>query len=798
MRAGPGTVRPAVVALVAALVALLLATGAGAAVAAPAGEAPRAPTDAGGVTLTVEDVAPVVLEPGRQLSLRVRAQDPSGTALEGARVLLYASTVLQGDAAALQRWADGDGDVRGNLPLEEVELRPAGEAPSAPPAAGRGATDVVTEVVADPVLTARLGAQWGPRGLTVELQDAGGERIAAARTFVVWLPRGEPAQRTALTVLVPFSAGPPAVADARVPAERMEEQAALGGRLDRLLRVASDPGVAWALDPAVLGPPAGAAPGPAPVEPPAEGRLATEPSGPAAAATDPSATGVGPATAAWRERLRAEAPRHEVVALPQGVPDLEGLARAGLGEVMTLAEQQGAATVQAGLPVGVRSDVAWATGRDPSAAAVDLARAAGRTAVVLGSADEDDGLPARVDLPLGGAPGGAVAGLVPSAAASTALVEGTTRGAGGAPGAVTPAVAAARLLAESAVVARGGPGDPGPGPRPMLLAPAAGWDVEPAAAEAVLEALRAAPWVEPASLADLVAAPVWGGADALAAGGAGAAQLPAEGLRQVADALARARTTASAIAGEAERASHLAEVEASAVAATSAAWLGDPEGWRAGLAALTASGRSVDRGVQVLPGSAVNVLATEVGLPVTVANDLDRAVDVAVSVRSLSARLAPGDPVVVAGLAPGDREQVRLPVTAVASGDITVQVLLTTLDGTAIGEPAPLTVRVRAEWETRGTAVAAGVLGLVLLAGLVRAVRRGRGGGRRPRGPAGGPVGGGPVGGRPATAAGPDGEPAVDRPDPARPLAPPPGTTPTTRRAARGAGTTAGAGGPRG
>ena len=68
----------------------------------------------------------------------------------------------------------------------------------------------------------------------------------------------------------------------------------------------------------------------------------------------------------------------------------------------------------------------------------------------------------------------------------------------------------------------------------------------------------------------------------------------------------------------------------------------------------------------------------------------------------------------------------QVPVHAVGSGDVVVEVLLTTPEGSPIDDPVEIQVRVRADWETVGTAVVAGILVVMLVVGIIRTVRRAR------------------------------------------------------------------------
>ncbi|GMA33074.1 hypothetical protein GCM10025875_30660 [Litorihabitans aurantiacus] len=67
-----------------------------------------------------------------------------------------------------------------------------------------------------------------------------------------------------------------------------------------------------------------------------------------------------------------------------------------------------------------------------------------------------------------------------------------------------------------------------------------------------------------------------------------------------------------------------------------------------------------------------------------------------------------------------------VPMVAVANGRTRVDVSVTSPDGVVIGVGETFDLRVRAEWETVGTGIVAAALGLLLVVGLVRTVRRGR------------------------------------------------------------------------
>jgi hypothetical protein len=218
------------------------------------------------------------------------------------------------------------------------------------------------------------------------------------------------------------------------------------------------------------------------------------------------------------------------------------------------------------------------------------------------------------------------------------------------------------------------------------------------------------------------------------------AALPADGLALAASAVQRAQGAAGVFEDPAPTTTAFEE---RAVAAASSAWRADLPTWRRQLGELSASADQLRNGVQVVQGSAVTVISSQVNLPVTLRNDLKEAATVVVSLRSKSLRVRPGSPKTVEVPA-GSQQQLVLPVRALASGDTQLSVVLRTREGQPVGAPATLSVRVRADWEGRGVLVVAVLVGLVLVAGLVRTARRVR---RRPPPPGPSGTGAGPSAG---------------------------------------------------
>lgn len=662
------------------------------------------------VALDVEAIGPGVLRPGGMLGARATVRNAGSTVLEGVSVRLLGYSVRLRSRDGVRNWAAGEsGIVAGDRLLSDTPLDPV------PP--GESAR-VDISVPAASFGLPPTPSSWGPRGLTLDVFDSGDDtQLAVARGFTVWDPRAPEAastDTTTVSVLAPVSAGAPDIADAVVPASRMAELTRSGGRLARVLDVASRPDVAWALDPTVLTSAAAAS------EDPAAGADAA-----GATPTDRAAPAGDRATvASWLAALRAAAAGRDVLALPQADPDLAAVAHAGAGELYRLASRQGRETVSQLLEASVRTDVAWPATGGADTASVQLAADAGATLLVLSAGaqpplrSQEVTLTGRSTVMAGAA---RLDGLLVETALSTALTAATGSGSPGG-GAVSddPELATSLLLADTAVITREEPEDGAH----LLLALPRDWAPDPGAAATALDALRTAPWVRHAPLGELVTtepedverSPVrLSRADQ-------AGELPADGIRQALTAVGSVRGVASALT-EADRV--LDDVESSAVAATAAGWRQDRQGWTEQVAALADRAREVRTGVHVLPGSAVNVVSSTADLPVSIVNDLDQEVVAAVRVQPRNPRLVVRGDVEVR-LAAASTQRVAVPVRSVANGNTDVVVTVRSPDGAVLGEPVTITVRVRADWETRGMLLAGAVLAVVLVAGLVRTIRKGR------------------------------------------------------------------------
>ena len=163
---------------------------------------------------------------------------------------------------------------------------------------------------------------------------------------------------------------------------------------------------------------------------------------------------------------------------------------------------------------------------------------------------------------------------------------------------------------------------------------------------------------------------------------------------------------------------------ASLAALWSSRWRSHEEEWSTARAVVREDVRSALQGVTVTP-STVNFLTDQGEISVTVVNDLGVALDdLVLEVVASNGRLQvirQPDPVSIGA---DSRASVSFEARSITRGETRLTATLRTPDGTTLGEPAPIEVRVQPTgiwvyW------VLGGLAGVVLVLGLARAVRRG-------------------------------------------------------------------------
>ena len=729
------------------------------------------------VVVEVTQIAPAILAPGQDLSLTVTLRNAGTAAVIEPRMIVHLDRRPFISRSSLDRWREADLAAGVGSAVLDVDL----PGPLEP-----GASTTVPAVVPAASLGLRNQASsWGARGLAVEVVDRADPartRQGLARTFALWFPEQE-VTATQVTVLVPLVG--PAVDASGTWATEMEALTQPGGRLADVLTVtATRREVTWVIDPLLVEagtraedppsdssgnpPTATATPTPDPSADPsaqdegegtgpgtAEGQAEESASGGAGSdgeaagggpsAQQPESSAVplaGPGAREWVTALLGAMTNRDVRLLPYGDADVAALAHAGAADVLATAVDRARSVARAaGIPQTASATVVWPAISLPDLATAAFVRGDGSRALLVGPGE----LLAPGVLtytPTGrttvSTRGGDVAVLVPDARLSAGMTSGlvasippaepdedppesqpepwrTT-----AARQVTGASAGQDLLAELAVITRERPSEA----RHLLVTVPRDWAPDVSVVPGQLQALSAAPWVRLEPATALIGAPAPEvDRGTLPARSVEASEVPVGEIGMLQSATADREALAQMVE---DPGSLLRDVDAEVLVPLSVAWRANPEG-RSDLVRESAVRTDALRSAVsvVEPASTVNLLSTTGALRVRVANALDRAVQVTVSLRPGNSRLV-ADEAVEVTIPAQDEQLVEIPVHAIQSDDVDVAVEVRTPDGVLVDDDVTLTVRVRAEWENIGTAVVAALMALGVVIGLIRTIRRGR------------------------------------------------------------------------
>ncbi|MCT9934693.1 DUF6049 family protein [Planotetraspora sp. A-T 1434] len=602
-------------------------------------------------------------------------------------------------------------------------------------------------------------SRLGVYPLAIEVLDATtGQRIAIERTFLPYVPKGEPVPKVKLALALPIVDRPHRADDASFMDDDLRTSVA-SGRLAQLLKLAqgANKNVTWFVDPALLEDVRQMSAGPYTVRSGDSGERKTADAG----------------AGQWLDSLRTALAGKHVVATPYADPDMAALVHNRLDAPAVAALQRGAAVATGLLGREIGTSTAWPAGDTIDRDTIDELATAGVTSVVLSGdalppasppATHD---PATADPAAAAAATEAATGLDTVSGRITALLADPVlsqilSGEVYAPGSAT--LARQRFLAETAMLAFEQPNQTGQpsqqlspdqsarhAARTVVAAPTTRlWNPDPAFLSALLQATSSAPWLRftsldsvkparsPAPRADLV----YTERDRQAELGRSYLSTVRK-LGQKADA-------AATITKEHTQLFHDAILRL-----TSASWRGDTK--RAGAYVLQVQAAIDDRLDDVSVIDSPRAVAGANGqVPVSVANNLDK--DIVIKIRVTSdntSRLAidvPGgayetDQITVLK---ARSQLVNVPVTVPGGGgEATIAIQLLTGEDKRYGKPVHVTVRA-----TGYTGIALVIVGAaltIMLAAVVMRMLRRRSRKSFPFSPA-----------QPAAESYPGGEPALD------------------------------------
>jgi len=709
------------------------------AVLSPVPAASAATVPAPALTVSLTSITPTVAVPKAPVTITGSVRNSGEVAVPSpvARALIGRPLTSR---KAVSDWATPaeDEPTAGQTPtqrsLAEVARTPLGKAIA--PGAVAGFTLIVP---ADAVTQADSFAVLPLSVEVVGIQSAGAQQTGDVHTFLPALATVKRYEPLSIAWLVPLTLDPdPALHGMASPARTAAWSRAIGpgSRLDRLIQGTENANITWAIDPAILGPPASvpevdAAATPSPTPSSSQSPQTSQP--PAGTTAPDPVTG---ATAALAQRLKAAAARHTLWSLPYADPDLAGLLPLTSGDQLTaLIHHPSTVNIAVG---PARADIAWpVSGTLTAQSQARLRRgfgAPGLTAAVTSSkaTGGGDGFTANASNRSG-------SGL-PLLAYDEELSRTVAQTSSKATGALT----VQRFLADSMALL----GErPGTRDRSVLIAEPRTFAGDPAVLRSLFAAVAKAPWLTPTTTGQLLAAsqalppkPASQGAGETAAPtptpspALPTAQPTAPDPLSPGDSPLTSETLAS-IPGTRSDITGIASIlgngEPFTVAWTDAQtqrlstrWREHPRGITTIDAATRLAISAVSRSVRVVPSS-VNFFADRGVLQVIVVNDLD------VPIHDVRLTLTPAQPRLRIESQPGplrigakSRVNVPLQVTSIAAGLVGVEAVLTTPNGTPLGQNASVDVRVQppATWIYW---VLGGLAGLVLVLGTQRSLRRG-------------------------------------------------------------------------
>lgn len=695
----------------------------------------------GQVTVSVDSLAPEVITAGQDLTISGTIANGTDKALEGLSLTAQMQDSTEMAVTGMESWLAAERDSA----MREVYSGDFGE--SITP----GEVKPFSLTINADDLPFDEEAQWGPRGVEVSVSQ-GRSSVAQDRTLLVW-DTGGAGSRSHVTALVPVTASADDLELLTTGAEPPTDAALadLRKRIASLLSLAGD-GVVLAVDPALLDALgvnedtlAAAKPSPEPSASPSavgeESPAATTSSTPSAPATDPSPTGSSApstpsATAsptapgsqpgktlpgqALTKALLEALDAGDVVALPWADADVAALAHQE--ETDLLADVQKRAEDSRTAEIGAPTSLTWLAG---SLDAATLAALPDSTQTVVTTPGD---LPVEEDLtytPSEVTSVGSRTVLTPDKNLSDTL--GGTLTTDESSTDLSNLDTIQLLRGETAIITRQAPAISRSIVITLDRADAA--SIDPKTLDTRLKALREASWTTPQNLQALSTE---AGAQQDDPAKTHRADIPDRviGDQEVsATDLAAARatwdylTSVTSILPDPQAA--IGSASEVVVRTASAVWRSDPERRTVMTDSARERGTAVTSKLTAVPSRTINLIASEANLPVRITSSLDQDATVVVRLLSGSARLQTVEDITLTVPASG-QTTATVPVKAVGSGDVNLTIMLLAADGTAVGAPQTIHMRVHADWESRGTRVMGAGLVVLLVGGIVRTVRRGR------------------------------------------------------------------------
>lgn len=710
------------------LLAILLACCA--AIALPAHAQPDAQSDAQpDMVLTLTDVSPAVLQPGDPLTLRGTIQNTTDEPIVNPTI----SLVLQQVSPTSSSMADIEGWISGVDDWRTTRLTWQDSGQTIEP----GATAPWTLALPADQSPFDAASQWGPRGIQVEFVSGG--VTASVRSVVLWHPGPElPIPVADVALILPLS--PTSNEWQQSIGSGLPVSEIAGPRLLKLIEQFDQPEVAWALDPALLARPdesfntdAGTDPEPADPSPQStdsEADAEDPDPGTEFPDADPNLTYTPELLAALTSGSRV----HEVVLLPWGNADLnllttpevvQGDGRDIASEVITRGEE-----LAKDHGIRFQPQITWPV-QAPTFATLSTLDAVDRHTLILRRSAVSSGTMNSGAPTLGSdSDSHTSSGNLPTVNDGLSFTRGQISTDAGrfqsiiideitSPALVTsedPLQNRQLSLSAIAYAVRGSldeslllslPGEP--------LS-----DGELAALNSALLAIDQSPFSDVMPLRTIV-----GDTDTQEHGLATPAPVDTALDPGIINDLGAALTQLYAIAEVVPEDVTVQGAADEIYHAFASPLAHIPSARQQLISTATQHISEMNNVVGIETGSTLNLISQRGDVPVTVRNDAHYPATVTVELRPGDLRLTAEETETIT-IPARTAVTTRIPVTAIANGNVEVLVQLRSESGSIVGEPQSFSMRVRADWENTGTAIAAGAVGLVFITGLVRSIIRSR------------------------------------------------------------------------
>ncbi len=698
--------------------------------AGPAGRGQAGPAQP--MSITITSMSPTYATPKGNVTVSGTVTNTTAAAATGLSVQLWSSSVRLPDRGAMASYLTA----------------PAGAAVDSPlPKSVQTLATVPAHSTRPWSLTLRVSqagmTTFGVYPLAAQLNQFGAP-VNAARTFLPFWPAASQARTVrpvSLAWIWPLIDAPHQAACPALLNNSLQASLASGGRLNQLLAVGSSPAgrsaaLTWAIDPALLSD--------------AKVMTARYHVGGTATCGHASTLPASAAARAWLSGVQSVAAQQDFFVTPYADVDVAALSHRGLTSELADAFADGRREAQAILHGQVqRPPVAPAGGRAGAGATGLIAWPANGVADygVLESLAASPNRIGTVILDDRMMPPAVPTNVTPTAVTSTpdgvygqmhvlladdgieqVLAAPAASLPGIAPG-TKPSPAAAAFareqwfLAQTAMIASEAPHTA----RAVVVAPPRRWDPGAALASSLLDETLHTPWLRPASLSGLVAAPPQTGQvrrDGPPKYQVSHSELRAPLLRQVQQLNDEIGLLASILVQPGPR-----YLSTAVAAVESSAWRGQPSGRRTArqlLRKVSAFVAGQQHQVRIIDPLRVTLGGKSGEVPVSIRNTLGQAVRVRLRVGVPSAgRVVIGNPKKLITVAGGQQRTIKIPVKASEAGSTTLTLWLTNPGG----RPLPgSTARVTLEATHFGT-MAIVIIGIALavfvITAIGRAIRRG-------------------------------------------------------------------------